>query len=184
MLCGWASSLVHLCHEMTMPHPSCSPRVDETQLKWSLASQLQPVMKKQSYPGHHKSETEIHSVLHNSLRPPGLYRAGLLCPWNSPGQNTGVGSLSLLQGNLPNLWIESRSPALQADSLAAEPQGKPKNTGVGSLSLLQWLFLTQESNQSLLHCQRILYQLSYEGKMKVTQLCLTLYDPMNYTVHE
>ena len=29
----------------------------------------------------------------DSLRPPGLYS-----PWNSPGQNTGVGSLSLLQG--------------------------------------------------------------------------------------
>ena len=38
-----------------------------------------------------------------------------------------------------------------------------KNTGVGSLSLLQWIFLTQESNQSLLHCRWILYQLSYQG---------------------
>ena len=35
-----------------------------------------------------------------------------------------------------------RSPALQADSLPAEPQGKPNNTGVGSLSLLQQIFLT------------------------------------------
>ena len=42
---------------------------------------------------------------------------------------------------------QGRSAALQADSLATEPQGKPKNTGVGSLSLLQWIFLTQESNQ-------------------------------------
>ena len=31
-----------------------------------------------------------------TLRPHGPYS-----PWNSPGQNTGVGSLSLLQGNLP-----------------------------------------------------------------------------------
>ena len=30
----------------------------------------------------------------DSLRPHGLYS-----PWNSPGQNTGVGSLSLLQGS-------------------------------------------------------------------------------------
>ena len=45
--------------------------------------------------------------------------------WNSPGQNTGVGSRSLLQGNLPNSGIEPRSPALQADSLPAEPPGKP-----------------------------------------------------------
>ena len=54
-------------------------------------------------------------------------------------------------GALPNPGIESRCPALQVDSLPAEPQGKPKNTGVGSLSLLQWIFLTQEPNQGLLH---------------------------------
>ena len=35
-------------------------------------------------------------------------------------------------------------PSLQADSLLAEPQGKPKNTGVGSLSLLQRILLIQE----------------------------------------
>ena len=48
------------------------------------------------------------------------------------------------------------SPALQVDSLLADPPGKPKNTGVGSLSLLQQIFLTQESNQGLLHCRWIL----------------------------
>ena len=42
---------------------------------------------------------------------------------NSPGQNTGVGSLSLLQGIEPG--IEPRSPVLQVDSLSAEPQGEP-----------------------------------------------------------
>ena len=72
------------------------------------------------------------SVMSDSLRPCGLYS-----PWNSPGKNTGVGSLSLLQGDLPNPGIEPRSPALQADSLPAEPRGKPKNTGVGSRSLFQ-----------------------------------------------
>ena len=35
-------------------------------------------------------------------------------------------------GDLPNPGIKPRSPALQADSLPAEPQGKPKNTGVGT----------------------------------------------------
>ena len=40
------------------------------------------------------------------------------------GQNTGVGSLYLLQGIFPtNLGIKPRSPALQADSLPAEPPG-------------------------------------------------------------
>ena len=33
---------------------------------------------------------------------------------------------------------------MQADSLTAEPQGKPKNTGVGSLSLLQGIFPIEE----------------------------------------
>ena len=41
-------------------------------------------------------EAQSHSVVSNSLRPHGLYS-----PWNSPGQNTGVGSLSLLQGIFP-----------------------------------------------------------------------------------
>ena len=41
-------------------------------------------------------ESESHSVVSNSLRPHGLYS-----PWNSPGRNTGVGSLSLLQGIFP-----------------------------------------------------------------------------------
>ena len=63
-------------------------------------------------------------------------------------------------GDLPNPGIEPRSPALQADSLPAGPQEKPKNTGVGSLSLLQRIFLTQESNQGLLHCRWILNQLN------------------------
>ena len=46
----------------------------------------------------------------------------LYSPWNSPGQNTGVGTLSLLQGNLLNPGIEPRFPELKADSLPAEPQ--------------------------------------------------------------
>ena len=63
-------------------------------------------------------------------------------------------------GNLSNPGIEPRSPTLQADSLSAEPQGKPKKTGMGSLSLLQGIFPTQESNRGLLHCRWILQQLS------------------------
>ena len=43
-----------------------------------------------------KSESEICLVMSNSLWPCGLYS-----PWNSPGQNTGLGSLSLLQGIFP-----------------------------------------------------------------------------------
>ena len=54
---------------------------------------------------------------------------------------------------------------IAVDSLPAKPTGKPKNTGVGSLSLPQGIFPTQESNRGLLHCRRILYQLSYQGSL-------------------
>ena len=66
-------------------------------------------------------------------------------------------------GDLSNPGIKPRSPELQADSLPVELQGKPRSTGVGSRSLLQSIFPTQESNRALLHCRRILYQLSYQG---------------------
>ena len=62
--------------------------------------------------------SESHSGMSDSLQPYGLYSQ-----WNSPGQNTGVGSLSLTQG----------------------------------------IFPTQVSNLGLLHCKRILYQLSQHG---------------------
>ena len=42
-----------------------------------------------------------HSVTSYSLRPRGLRPSRLLCPWNSPGRNTGVGCLSLLRGPSP-----------------------------------------------------------------------------------
>ena len=49
-------------------------------------------------------ESESGSVVSDSLRPRGLYS-----PWNSPGQNTGVGSLSLLQGIFPT---QGQNPGL------------------------------------------------------------------------
>ena len=81
---------------------------------------------------------------------------------DSPGKSTGVGCHLLLQGIFPTPGIEPRSPTLQADGLPSEPPGKPKNIGDDSLPLLQGIFLTQESNQGLLHCRQILYQLRYQ----------------------
>ena len=43
-----------------------------------------------------ESESEIHSVVSDSLWLHGLY-----IPWNSPGRNIGVGCLSLFQGIFP-----------------------------------------------------------------------------------
>ena len=50
------------------------------------------------------AESESCSVVSNSLWPPGLYS-----PWKSPSQNTGVGSLSILQGIFP---IQGSNPGL------------------------------------------------------------------------
>ena len=77
--------------------------------------------------------------------------------------------MGILQARIPE-WVAMPSsrgssqpwfPTLQTDSLPSEPPGKPKSTGVGSHALLQGIFLTQESNQGLLLCSWILYQLSY-----------------------
>ena len=45
-----------------------------------------------------KVESISHSIVSNSLWPHGLQPAKILCPWDFPGKNTGVGSHSLLQG--------------------------------------------------------------------------------------
>ena len=90
-----------------------------------------------------------HSVVFDSLRPRGLQPTRLLCPWDFPG----------------------------------------KNTEVGRHSLLQEIFLTQESDLRLLyllHCKQTLSHWA-AGKpcilawccCSVTQLCLTLCDPMD-----
>ena len=56
------------------------------------------------------------------------------------------------------------------------PRNSPgQNTGVGSLSLLQQIFLTQESNQGLLHCRQTLYQLSYQRSPRKISNNLILY---------
>ena len=79
------------------------------------------------------------------------------------GQEYWNGLPFLSPGDLPNPGIEPGSPTLQVDSLLSEPPEKPKNTGVGGLSLLQGIFPTHKSNQGLLHCRRILYQIRYQG---------------------
>ena len=86
--------------------------------------------------GHKSSSVVSDSVTH-----------GLYSLWNSLGQNTGVGSLSFLQGIFPT---QGSNPGLlhcRQNLLPAEPQRKPKNTGVGSLSLPQQMFLTQVSTR-------------------------------------
>ena len=53
----------------------------------------------------HTKWSESHSIVSDSLRPHGLYS-----PWNSPGQNTGAGCLSLLQGIFPTQGLKPGLP--------------------------------------------------------------------------
>ena len=143
--------------------------------------------------------SESCSVMSDSLRTHSLYS-----PWNSPGQNTGVGSLSLLQGIFPTQGSNPGLPHCSWILYQLSHKGSPRipewvaypfssrsflprnwtrvsciaggfftnwairealDTGVGSLSLLQRMFPTPESNQGLLHCRQILYQLSYQESL-------------------
>ena len=85
--------------------------------------------------------------------------------WNSPGQNTGVDSLSILQGIFPTQRSNPRFPHCKWILYQLSHKGSLRI--LVSLSLLQGIFPTQESNWGLLHCRQILYQLSYEGSPKV-----------------
>ena len=66
-----------------------------------------------------------HSAV-SSLWPHGWQPSRLLCPWNSPGKNTGVDCHSLLQSIFPTQVSNWVFPALQVDSLPPEPPGKPR----------------------------------------------------------
>ena len=126
----------HKCsdHGRVTPEPSCPF------LAWYLCSHC-------SRPESPESESGGHSVTSDSLQPHGLYS-----PWNSPGQNTRLVNLSLLQGIFPS---QGSNPGLPHCWHILHQQGKPKNTGVGRPSLLQLIFLTQELSWGLLHCSQI-----------------------------
>ena len=64
---------------------------------------------------------------------------GLYSPCNSPGQNNGVEPFPS-PGDLLNLGIEPRFPALQAGSSPAEPEGKPKKwEALNKFNSLAWV---------------------------------------------
>ena len=72
--------------------------------------------------------TLSHSVVSDSVIPMEPMTVRLLCPWDSSDKNAGVGFHALLQGILPDLGIEPKSPASpewQADSLLLSHLGRP-----------------------------------------------------------
>ena len=73
-----------------------------------------------------EGESKSHSVVSNSLQPHGLYS-----PWESPGQNTGVGSLSLLQGIFPTQRSSPGLPHCRQIVYQLSQKGSPR--------ILQWV---------------------------------------------
>ena len=68
------------------------------------------------------------SIVPDALQPHGLHPTRLLCPWDFPGKDTGVGCHFLLQGNFQTQGSSLRLLSLlhwQAGSLPLEPPGKP-----------------------------------------------------------
>ena len=71
-------------------------------------------------------ESESHSFVSNSLGPSGLYSS-----WNSPGQNTGVGSPSLLQGIIPTQGLNPGLPHCRQILYQLSHKGSPR--------ILEWV---------------------------------------------
>ena len=94
----------------------------------------------------------------NSLQSHRLYS-----PWNSPGQNTGVDSLSLLPGIFPTQGLNPGLPHCWQILYQLSHKGSPR--------ILEWVAYPFSSGSSrprdqtgvFLHCRQIPYQLSYEG---------------------
>ena len=75
--------------------------------------------------------THARSVVSDSLWPHDLQLARLLCPWNFPDNNTGLGCHFLLQGISLTQVLNPHLLCLlhwQACYLPAEPPGKPPDT--------------------------------------------------------
>ena len=78
---------------------------------------------------------ESHSVLSDSLQPHGLYS-----PWNSLGQNTGVDSLSFLQGVFPTQGSNPGLPPYSRILYQLSHKGSPK--------ILEWVAYPISSGSS------------------------------------
>ena len=103
------------------------------------------------------AEKQSRSVISDSLWPHGLYS-----PWNSLGQYTGVGSLSLLQGIFP---IQGSNPGLLHCR-----QILYQLTHQGSPGILEWVASPPSSRSSplrnwtsLLQCRWILIRGQYQN---------------------
>ena len=100
----------------------------------------------------------------NSLQP-----HGPSSPWNSPGQNTGVSSLSLLQGIFPTQGSNPVLPLCRRILYQLSYKGNPRILEWVAYPFSRGIFLTQELNHGLLHCRQILYHLSHQENPRILE---------------
>ena len=88
------------------------------------------------------SPNQAGLVSRNAFRSDSLQPHGPYSPWNSPGQNTAVGSLSLLQGIFPTKGLNSGLPHGRRIFYQLSLQGSPR--------ILEWVAypFSSESFQS------------------------------------
>ena len=87
---------------------------------------------------------------------------GPFSPWNSPGQNTGVDSCSLLQGIFLTQGSNPGLPHCRQILYQLSRQGSSRILEWAAYPFCRGIFPTQESNWGLLHCRQILHQLSHQ----------------------
>ena len=103
-------------------------------------------------------------------------------PWNSPAQNTGMGSLSLLQGIFPTQGLNLGLPHCRKILYQLSQKGSPR--------ILEWVaypFCSRFSwprNWTRVSCTsgRFFSNWASVQFSSVAQLCLTLCDPMNCSI--
>ena len=103
--------------------------------------------------------SQSRSVVSSSLRPPGLYS-----PWNSLGQNTGVGSLALLQGIFPTLGLNPGLPHCRWVLYQRRHQGSPKSHK--ATSKFFWVFQTHCHLPAASKVKTYFFQFPLSGKKK------------------
>ena len=75
-------------------------------------------------PGNASLSMLHHSVVSDSLWPHGLGATRLLCPWNFPGKNTGVGGQALLKGIISCLYLIQFSSVSQSCPTLCNPMNR------------------------------------------------------------
>ena len=81
--------------------------------------------------GSKRSEVKVSQLCLTLGDPMDLQPARLLCPWNSPGQNTGVGTRSFLQGIFPTQGLNPGLPHCRQILNHLRHQGRPERGSGG-----------------------------------------------------